>query len=117
MLDAWRKEIHDTECDGIRSKIQETFRSASRLFGMNLLTNLRYTFRQIAKQPGFFALAVAAMALGIVSKTAIFSVVEALLLRPPPSFHTVWPALLFYTPSQHPCPSHSPYPSLYNSLH
>src|SRR5260370_36106692 len=87
MLDAWRKEIHDTECDGIRSKIQETFRSASRLFGMNLLTNFRYTFRQIAKQPGFFALAVAALALGIGANTAIFSAVEAVLLRHQPYAH------------------------------
>src|SRR5260370_13673829 len=87
MLDAWRKEIHDTECDGIRSKIQETFRSASRLFGMNLLTNLRYTFRQIAKQPGFFALAVAALALGIGANTAIFNAGEAVLLRTPPYAH------------------------------
>src|SRR5258708_37844187 len=84
MLDAWRKEIHDTECDGIRSKIRETFRSASRLFGMNLLANLRYTFRQIAKQPGFFALAVAALALGIGANTTIFSASEAVLRGPHP---------------------------------
>jgi predicted permease len=48
---------------------------------MSLLTNLRYTFRQIAKNPGFFALAVAVLALGIGANTSIFSAVEAVLLR------------------------------------
>jgi hypothetical protein len=48
---------------------------------VNLLPNLRYTFRQITKNPGFFALAVVALALGIGANTAIFSAVEAVLLR------------------------------------
>jgi putative ABC transport system permease protein len=113
MLDAWRKEIHDTECDGIRSKIQETFRSASRLFGMNLLTNLRYTFRQIAKQPGFFALAVAALALGIGANTAIFSAVEAVLLRPLPYSHPDRLAVVWEDASYVGFPNNTPAPANY----
>jgi putative ABC transport system permease protein len=51
---------------------------------MNLLSNLRSTLRQVKRNPGFFAVAVAALALGIGANTAIFSAVEAILLRPLP---------------------------------
>ena len=51
------------------------------LFKTTMLNNLRYSIRQLAKAPGFTFAAIITITLGIGANTAVFSIMNAVLLR------------------------------------
>ncbi|MFZ0593307.1 MAG: ABC transporter permease, partial [Bryobacteraceae bacterium] len=70
---------------GGSEQVKEDMRDVHRLaFLDKTLANLRYAFRFIRKSPTFSATVILTLALGIGGNTAVFSAIDAILLRPLP---------------------------------
>jgi putative ABC transport system permease protein len=69
-----------------------------------MFQDLRYGLRLMVRRPGFAAVAVVTLALGIGTTTAIFAVTDRVLLRPVPYARPETLAVIWETPPNHPSP-------------
>jgi putative ABC transport system permease protein len=82
----WTREAAEREARrrfGSVDQVRERYRDVSGFPSLDAVAqDLRYGARMIRRQPGFSALVVLLVAIGVGANTAIFSLVEAILLRP-----------------------------------
>lgn len=74
----------------LRSPIKELYRERVRFRALeNVICDFRFAVRQYGKNPGFTVAAALSLALGSGAKTALFSFVNAILLRGKTNFEAL----------------------------
>ena len=83
-LVAWRRALGDAWRTAVRERSGRGYDGRGAGVMETILQDLRYGVRLLRKQPGFSLVAMLTVALGIGATTAIFSVIDAAMLRPLP---------------------------------